>query len=194
MFRVMFLYNIMINKCITKTKSLNTVDPGNHIIPELNSSISVTEGVNNTTIVSREKLRSRHARFLYDKSFESFVYSATIKHEAMRHVRPLDRKPSRIPGKTITRLLGESRKLRKLVRKHIRKNVPRFSRIFRLLDASSRECKILLNDQVRYSTPISCGRRATMVLFINKARLQRLKITRKNILQNSRSHELSNQQ
>ena len=67
------------------------------------------------------------------------------------HASPRDREPSRIPAKKLSRLLGKSRRSRKLVRKYIRKKVPRSSHIFRLLDASSHERHRLLNiNQIRY--------------------------------------------
>ena len=46
--------------------------------------------------------------------------------------------------------MTKSRKIRKLVRKNIKKNVPRSSRNHRFIYACSRERKRLLNDQVNY--------------------------------------------
>ena len=68
--------------------------------------------------------RSRYEKFVYQKSV------LTVKH-IRRHVARREREPSRIPAKKLSRLLQKSRKLRKLVRKHIKNNVPRSSRIHR---------------------------------------------------------------
>ena len=46
--------------------------------------------------------------------------------------------------------MTKSRKIRKLVRKNIKKNVPRSSRNHHFIYACSRERKRLLNDQVNY--------------------------------------------
>ena len=92
----------------------------------------------------------------------SSVYSVEIKtHKAKRHVRSRDREPSRIPAKKISRLLKKSRKLRTFIRRHIRRNVPKSSHIFRLFKASSRERQRLLSiNQARY--PIyTCSRTTT---------------------------------
>lgn len=62
--------------------------------------------------------RSRYAEFIY----RDYVKSSC-------HTVRRDREPSRISGKRLTRVLQKSRKIRRLVKKHIIKNVPRSSRI-----------------------------------------------------------------
>ena len=65
--------------------------------------------------------------------------------------RQRDREPRRIPGKKISRLLTKSKNIRKLVRKQIKRNVPRSSHIHRFVFAYSHERKRLLNGQAIYS-------------------------------------------
>ena len=87
--------------------------------------------------------RSRYGKFVYQKSV------LTVRH-IRRHVARREREPSRIPAKKLCRLLQKSRKLRKLVRKHIKNNVPRSSRIHRFAYAFSRERKKLLSGRVTF--------------------------------------------
>ena len=90
---------------------------------------------------------TKECRSRYDK-FIMIEVKSRVKYK--RHLCRRDREPSRIPGKRLSHLLKKSRKLRKLVRKHIKRNVPRSSRIHCFVYAFSRERKRLLNDQVRY--------------------------------------------
>ena len=62
--------------------------------------------------------RSRYAEFIYRHCVKSSCH--TVRR---------DREPSRIPVKRLTRVLQKSRKIRRLVKKHITKNVPRSSGI-----------------------------------------------------------------
>ena len=101
-------------------------------------SVQVIADIDSETLTAKE-CRSRYAKF--------YILSETRDN---RHVGRRDREPSRILAKKLSRLLNKNRKLRKLVRKHIKLNVPRSSRIHRLLYAFSHERKKLLNDQVRY--------------------------------------------
>ena len=105
---ILFIYvlikTIMIHAvCSSKSKtefiSSDKVDPGNHMSTELKSLVTATKDAN-TSIVHRQNLRSRHARFLYSKCLKMLsVNSVNVKHEAKCHVRPCDREPSRIPVK-----------------------------------------------------------------------------------------------
>ena len=134
--------------CETESSNKVLIHSGSHTQPTELESVNIEDV--NISIVSKQELRSRYARFLHNRYEQmSYVYSVEIKHEAKRHVRSRDREPSRIPAKKICRLLKKSRKLRKLVRRHIRRNVPRSSHIFRLFKASSCERQRLLNHQVR---------------------------------------------
>ena len=58
--------------------------------------------------------------------FEQFIYFEGVKRCRLKLV---DREPSRIPVKQLARAFGKSRKIREAVRKYIRKNVPKSSRI-----------------------------------------------------------------
>ena len=88
--------------------------------------------------------RSRYAKFQYDNSH---VLNVTINR---RHIGRRDRSPSRIPAKKLSRVLNKSRKLRRIVRKYIRRNIPKSSHIHRLLYAFTHERKRLLKDQPSY--------------------------------------------
>ena len=101
-------------------------------------SVQVIADIDSETLTAQE-CRSRYAKF--------YILSETRDN---CHVGRRDREPSRILAKKLSRLLNKNRKLRKLVRNHIKLNVPRSSRIHRLLYAFSHERKKLLNDQVRY--------------------------------------------
>ena len=59
--------------------------------------------------------------------YAEFIYSHCVKSSC--HTVRRDREPSRIPVKRLTRVLQKSRKIRRLVKKHITKNVPRSSGI-----------------------------------------------------------------
>ena len=72
-----------------------------------------------------------------------------------RHVAQCEREPSRIAAKKLCRLLQKSRQLRKLVRKQIKNNVPRSSRIHCFAYAFSRERKKLLSGQVTFLLQIT---------------------------------------
>ena len=87
-----------------------------------------------------------HCRSRYDK----FVYFNRSRTHGV-HVR--DREPSRIPKKRITRILKRSRKVRRLLRTYIRKNIPKSSRMH-LLTNKARE-KI-------YARGIRCENKGTM--------------------------------
>ena len=87
-----------------------------------------------------------HCRSRYDK----FVYFNRPRTHGV-HVR--DREPSRIPKKRITRILKRSRKVRRLLRTYIRKNIPKSSRMH-LLTNKARE-KI-------YARGIRCENKGTM--------------------------------
>ena len=87
-----------------------------------------------------------NCRSRYDK----FVYLNRPRTHATR-VR--DREPSRIPKKRITRILKRSRKVRRLLRTYIRKNIPKSSRMH-LLTNKARE-KI-------YARGIRCENKGTM--------------------------------
>ena len=77
-----------------------------------------------TSILGKDKSitikdsRSRYAEFIHRNCVKSSCH--TVRH---------DREPSRIPVKRLTRVLQKSRKIRRLVKKHIIKNVPRSSGI-----------------------------------------------------------------
>ena len=68
--------------------------------------------------ISIEGCRSRYAEF---------IHCHCVK--ASCHTVRRDREPSRIPVKRLTRVFKKSRKIRRLVKKHIIKNIPRSSRI-----------------------------------------------------------------
>ena len=74
---------------------------------------SVVVDIDNKESVNDLQLRSRYAKFVY------------CKCEGGRQQR--DREPSRIPVKQLSRALHKSRSFRKLVRKYIKKNVPKSS-------------------------------------------------------------------
>ncbi|XP_028394406.1 uncharacterized protein LOC114518585 [Dendronephthya gigantea] len=61
-----------------------------------------------------------------------------------------DRAPSRIPAKRFSRILCKSRSVRRLMRRYIKKEIPRSSHVHRILHASSHERKRLLSDGVMY--------------------------------------------
>ena len=63
------------------------------------------------TLATKE-CRSRYAKFI------------VIEVRCNRHVGRRDREPSRIPAKKLSRILNKSRKLRALVRKHLKRNGP----------------------------------------------------------------------
>ena len=88
----------------------------------------------------------RRSRYM---NFTVFNNLNTVHHSVHR-ISKRGRAPSRIPVKKISRLLDKSRKVRKLVRKYIKKDVPRSSHIHRLLHAFSHERKKLLIDRVIY--------------------------------------------
>ena len=75
--------------------------------------LSVVVDIDNKEPVNDLQLRSRYAKFIY------------CKCEGGRQQR--DREPSRIPVKQLSRALHKSRSFRKLVRKYIKKNVPKSS-------------------------------------------------------------------
>ena len=107
--------------------------------PKCSGSVQVIVDVNKSkTLHTTNKRRSRYAKFI------------AIEVKYKRHVGRRHREPSRIPCKKLSRLLTKIRKIRKLVRKHIKKNVPRSSHIHRLMYAFSCERKRLLNDQGNY--------------------------------------------
>ena len=93
-----------------------------------------------TLIVSINNCRSRLAKFQSDNEFSNY----DTKNSR-------DRVPSRIGAKKLCRLLRKSRKLTMLFRRHIRNNIPKSSRIFRLLNPPCLERKRLQSDRVRYS-------------------------------------------
>ena len=95
--------------------------------------------------------RSRYAKFIYQKSV------LTVRH--IRHVVRREREPSRIPAKKLSSLFKKSRKLRKLVRKYIKKNVPRSSRIHRFTYAFSHERKKLSSDRATFSPQLKKTKR-----------------------------------
>ena len=74
---------------------------------------SVVVDIDNKESVNDLQLRSRYAKFVY------------CKCAAGRQQR--DREPSRIPVKQISRALHKNRSFRKLVRKYIKKSVPKSS-------------------------------------------------------------------
>ena len=74
---------------------------------------SVVVDIDNKESVNDLQLRSRYAKFVYCKCVGG------------RQQR--DREPSRIPVKQLSRALHKSRSFRKLVRKYIKKNVPKSS-------------------------------------------------------------------
>ena len=131
----------------------------NHIsLDNLNSSVNVVINRQNssqslslqTTVTSTtQDCRSRYAKFVYEKCL------LTVIINQKRHVGRRDREPSRIPGKKLSRLLKKNRNIRKLVRKYIKKNVPRSSHIHRLVYAFTHERKRLMSDQVRYLPQIN---------------------------------------
>ena len=104
-----------------------------HVIADIDSELC-----SKSETLATKECRSRYAKFI------------VIKVRYNRHVGQRDQEPSRIPAKKISRLLKKSRNLCALVRKHLKKNVPRSSRIHRLVYAFSRERKKLLSGQVRY--------------------------------------------
>ena len=104
--------------------------------PQLSVKVTVE---NSRSFAILNDCRSHYGKFVYQKSV------LTVRH-FRRHVARRDREPSRIPAKKLSRLLQKSRKLRKIVRKHIKKNVPRSSRIHRFTYALSRERKKLSSD------------------------------------------------
>ena len=53
-----------------------------------------------------------------------FILTSTVSAALRRNDKPI-----RIPVKRLARVLGKSRKVRRLARKHIRKNVPKSSAI-----------------------------------------------------------------
>ena len=73
----------------------------------------------------------------------------TVCRDSKRDKR--DRAPSRIPTKRICCILvRKSQRIRRLVRKNIKKEVPRSSCVLRLIYVFSYECKLVLNDRVMY--------------------------------------------
>lgn len=80
---------------------------------EKGAQLSVVVDVDNEESINDLQLRSRYAKFVYCKCVGG---------------RPKrDREPSRIPVKQLSRALHKSRSFRKLVRKYIKKNVPKSS-------------------------------------------------------------------
>ena len=92
--------------------------------------------------------RSRYGKFICQKSV------LTVLH-IRRHVAQREREPSRIPAKELSRLFKKYRKLRKLIRKHIKNNVPRSSRIHCFACAFSDERKKLLSGRVTFLLQLS---------------------------------------
>ena len=116
------------------------------ILPNKNPKIpqlSVKVTADNSESSELTDCRSRYGKFVYRKS----VLTERYIH---RHVARREREPSRIPAKKLSRLLQKCRKLRKLVRKHIKNNVPRSSRIHRFAYAFSRERKKLSSGRVTF--------------------------------------------
>ena len=175
---IVFFYKSHETESKTDSGRCNKVDLNrDHMPVESYSLLSATEDV--ISIVTEEDIRSRRARYFYEKRLQMSVYRVKIINEVKRHLyRSREREPSRIPTKKLGRLMRKSKMLRKLVRKHIRRNVPRSSRIFRLLYASSRERLRMLNDQVRYvATPT--GRRKQCLRCFKNTRKHKLCNTRK---------------
>lgn len=73
---------------------------------------------NKSSLSKEECIRSRYAKFL---ASECVIRPCAVPHR--------DREPSRIPIKQLTRVMNKSRKVRKVIRKYIAKNVPMSSKI-----------------------------------------------------------------
>ena len=89
-----------------------------------------------------------------------------------------DRAPSRIPAKRISRVLCKTRSVRRLVRRYIKKEIPRSSHVHRLLCASSHERKQLLSDRVMYLPHASFMKHKLLKVYDLKCRSRSKRIPR----------------
>jgi len=110
--------------------SLNSYDCD---IFEKASELSVNTDEKDSQFISIKTCRSRYAKFIYynrikynyyecdvyTSSNSRYNYQIPLNYHAVR-----DREPSRIPVRRLTRALYKSRKIRRLERKYIAKNVP----------------------------------------------------------------------
>ena len=123
-----------------------------------------------------EECRSRYAKFL-------------CLHRCVRdNARvPRDREPSRVPVKQLTRLLHKSRKIRKLVRKYIAKNVPKSSRIHCFVNKCNfiheevKCCPEIYQSKVKVRTGSGCSIRMRRILWSRKLPLKTAKFHRRTL-------------
>jgi hypothetical protein len=100
-----------------QTAMINTFDKCDLFDKAVQLSVIVRNNKSN----NNESVLIKNCRSRYEK----FVYFSRRCHTHAVRVR--DRKPSRIPKKRIARILHKSRKVRRLLRTHIKKNIPKSS-------------------------------------------------------------------
>jgi len=106
-------------------------------------------------LISIKTCRSRYAKFIYynrikynyyDVTVSRYNYQIPLNYHAVR-----DREPSRISVRRLTRALSlyKSRKIRRLERKYIAKNVPKSSRVHQYIHTFNLGSKLYSDEDKR---------------------------------------------
>ncbi len=114
-------------------------------------------------LIQENYFRSRYGKFLSDQCHVILIARKQCSN-CLTHRRHREREPSRISAKKLCRLFTKSRKLRKVIRNQIKRNIPTSSHIHRYTQAFTHERQRIISNSCFgefVKTKLNCKTRLT---------------------------------